>query len=48
MTVTIALREGQILQGPVFSEPMRIESVRGNDVDGWVVGLVGLATEQFR
>jgi superfamily II DNA or RNA helicase len=42
------LREGQVLSGPLFSEPMRVESVRENGADSWVVGVVGLQTEQFR
>ena len=34
--------EGQVLTGPLFSEPMRVETVRANGPDTWVVGLVGL------
>ncbi len=37
------LREGQILTGPLFSEPMRIETVRANGPDTWIAGLVGIA-----
>ena len=40
--------EGQILTGPLFSEPMRVETVRANGPDAWVAGLVGLQSEQFR
>ena len=40
--------EGQILTGPLFSEPMRVETVRANGPDAWVAGLVGLVSEQFR
>ncbi len=42
------LREGQILTGPLFNEPMRVETVRPNGPDTWVAGLVGLQTERFR
>ena len=42
------IEEGQILTGPQFSEPMRVETVRSNGADGWNVGLVGLDTERFR
>jgi transposase len=43
-----AIREGQILTGPLFSEPMRVETVRADGADAWVAGLVGLRSEQFR
>jgi superfamily II DNA or RNA helicase len=42
------LHEGQILTGSLFSEPMRVETVRANGPDTWVVGLVGTQTERFR
>lgn len=42
------LREGQILTGPLFSEPMRLETVRSGGPDTWVAGLVGVQTERFR
>ena len=42
------IEEGQILTGPQFSEPMRVETVRSNGADGWNVGLVGVDTERFR
>ncbi|GBD26509.1 hypothetical protein HRbin30_01841 [bacterium HR30] len=42
------VREGQILTGPLFSEPMRVETVRVNGPDTWVVGLVGTQSERFR
>ena len=35
------LREGQIVTGPLFSEPMRVVMVRADGPDTWVVGLVG-------
>src|SRR5713101_218707 len=42
------LREGQILSGPLFNEPMRVETVRANGPDTWVAGLVGMHSERFR
>lgn len=42
------LREGQILSGSLFSEPMRVETVRPNGVGAWLAGLVGTRTERFR
>ncbi len=42
------LREGQILTGSVFPEPMRVESLRPDGPDTWVVGLVGTRTERFQ
>ncbi len=42
------LREGHILTGSLFSESMRVESVRANGPDTWLVGLVGTQTERFR
>jgi superfamily II DNA or RNA helicase len=42
------LREGQILTGSLFSEPMRVETVRPNGPDTWVAGLVGTQSERFR
>jgi superfamily II DNA or RNA helicase len=44
----IALREGQILIGTLFSEPMRVETVRHHENGACVLGLVGTQTEQFR
>ena len=40
--------EGQILAGPLFSEPMRVETVRPNGPDAVEAGLVGQRTERFR
>ena len=48
MSTDTPIGEGQILTGPLFSEPMRVETVRANGPDAWVAGLVGLQTEQFR
>jgi hypothetical protein len=35
------LRQGPVLVGPLFSEPMRVETVTANGTDTWSVGLVG-------
>ena len=47
MTIDTAIREGQVLTGPLFSEPMRVETVRANGADSVVAGLVGQRTERF-
>ena len=41
-------QEGQVLVGSLFSEPMRVETVRPNGAGSWVLGLVGLGSEKFR
>ncbi len=48
MTDSSPIREGQILKGPLFNEPMRVETIRSNGPDTWIAGLVGLKTEKFR
>lgn len=48
MSADASLCEGQILTGPLLSEPMRVETVRANGPDAWLVGLVGLRSERFR
>ena len=30
--------DAQVLIGPLFSEPMRVETVRANGSDSWVAG----------
>ena len=42
------IREGQTLTGPMFSEPMRVETVRLSGPEIWVAGLVGQRSERFR
>jgi superfamily II DNA or RNA helicase len=42
------LREGQIVSGPQFNEPMRVVTVRENGSASWTVGLVGLRSERYR
>ena len=39
---------GQILTGPLFNEPMRVETVQANGPTSWIVGLVGSNSERFR
>ena len=48
MSADALIREGQVLTGPLFSEPMRVETVRANGADSVEAGLVGQRTEQFR
>ena len=42
------VREGQILVGSLFNEPVRVETVRPVNGDTWSVGLVGIQSERFR
>jgi superfamily II DNA or RNA helicase len=39
---------GQILSGPLFNEPMRVETVRPAGDGSWTLGLVGTQSEKFR
>lgn len=48
MSNKVIIKEGQVLTGPQFNEPMRVENVRGNNNGIWNVGLVGQRTETFR
>ncbi|MCL6614050.1 MAG: DEAD/DEAH box helicase family protein, partial [Firmicutes bacterium] len=41
-------REGQVLMGPLFEEPMRVKTVRTHGPETWALGLVGVKTERFR
>ncbi len=45
---TRSLKEAQVLTGPMFNEPMRVETVRESGNGAWTVGLVGTQTERFR
>ena len=40
--------EGQILTGPLFNEPMRVETVGETGPESWTLGLVGTRSERFR
>src|SRR5208283_4546617 len=42
------LVEGQVVSGTLFSEPMRVETIRESGPGTWVVGLCGISTEKFR
>ena len=48
MTAGAPLAEGQVLTGPMFDEPMRVETVRADGPDSWTAGLVGTRSERFR
>ncbi len=48
MTIDTTIREGQLLTGPLFNEPMRVETVRPKGPDSVEAGLVGQRTERFR
>jgi superfamily II DNA or RNA helicase len=46
--MTAPLTPGRIVTGPLFNEPMRIETVQPAGAAVWVVGLVGVQSERFR
>jgi len=48
MVTSMPLSVGQTLTGPLFNEPMRVETVAPAGAGSWVVGLVGTQSEQFR
>jgi len=48
MNKACSFQEGQILTGPLFSEPMRVETAREGSDGSWTVGMVGTKTERFR
>jgi len=47
-TSSIQIREGCIIVGSLFNEPMRVETVRVGGDGTWTVGLVGTQSERFR
>ena len=47
-TTQDVIREGQLLIGPQFPEPMRVETVRSNGPGSIEAGLVGQRTERFQ
>ncbi len=47
MTDGDSIHEGQVLTGPLFSEPMRVETVAASGPATWTVGLVGTQSERF-
>ena len=48
MSETAPLRVGQTLIGPLFNEPIRVETVSAAGNSSWVVGLVRAQSERFR
>ena len=42
------IQEGCILEGPLFNEPMRVETVRASGDGTFILGLVGTKSERFR
>ena len=48
MIADTAIHEGQLLTGPLFSEPMLVETVRLDGPGTWIAGLVGQQSERFR
>ena len=42
------LTNGQIVTGPIFDEPMRVETVSPAGPGAWTLGLVGTRSEKFR
>ena len=48
MSEALPIREGQVVTGALFSEPMRVETVRANGPGAWIAGMVGMQTERFR
>jgi superfamily II DNA or RNA helicase len=48
MAPALAVRPGQVLTGPLFNEPVRVETVQPNGTASWTVGLVGVQSERFR
>ena len=48
MSTAASLCAGQIVRGPQFSEPMRVETIVAHGAETWNVGLVGQDSERFR
>ncbi len=48
MIENLHLQEGQILKGPLFSEPMRIETIRFHENGSCTLGLVETQSEHYR
>jgi len=42
------ISNGKIVTGPIFDEPMRVETVVSSGTDAWTLGLVGTRSERFR
>ena len=48
MSDALSIQAGQILKGRLFSEPMRVETIRAAGHAAWIAGLVGTQSERFR
>lgn len=48
MPIAGPLQAGQLLTGPLFNEPMRVETVQPAGQGAWFVGLVGTQSDRFR
>src|SRR5271157_1901190 len=48
MSETAPVRVGQTLIGPLFNEPMRVETVSPAGASSWALGLVGAQSERVR
>ncbi len=48
MPLAKTIRPDQIITGPIFNEPMRVETVRPIGPDMRILGLVGAQSERFR
>ncbi len=48
MPRSIEIREGHVLSGPFFDEPVRVEVVRQQSDGVWQLGVVGTRSERFR
>jgi len=42
------IREGQVLQGPLFNEPMRVIKAQADTAGTWTIDAAGVNTEKFR
>lgn len=47
-TLSSQIHEGSLITGPLFNEPMRVETVRASGDGMWTLGLVGTQSERFR
>ena len=48
MSVEPSAKVGQVLIGPLFHEPMRVETAVPDGPNRWALGLVGIQSERFR
>lgn len=45
--VNLSLSRGEILEGALFAEPMRVETISPEGPGRWTLGPVGLYTERY-